>query len=153
MKLSTRGRYGVRAMLELAMHKGGGPLALQEMAGRQGISAKYLEQLLIPLKAAGLVASVRGAKGGYLLAMPAEQINLYDIVRTLEGPLAVVECVQDPLICERVGGCTVRLVWGEMSQLLVDFLSNLTLDRMAEQQAEKDRQCRAILASQAAQAQ
>ncbi len=149
MKLSTRGRYGVRAMLELAMHKSGSPLALQEMASRQGISAKYLEQLLIPLKAAGLVTSVRGAKGGYLLAMPPEKISLYDIVRTLEGPLAVVECVQDPMTCDRVGGCTVHLVWGEMSQLLVDFLSGLTLDRMAERQTEKDSQCKAILSSQA----
>jgi len=150
MKLSTRGRYGVRAMLELAMHKGGGPLPLQVMASRQGISAKYLEQLLIPLKASGLVTSVRGAKGGYLLAMPPEKISLYDIVRTLEGPLAVVECVQDPQICDRVGGCTVHLVWGEMSQLLVDFLSQRSLSQMAQRQVEKDSQCLAVQAGQPA---
>ena len=84
MKLSTRGRYGVRAMLELALQQGGSPTALQELAQRQGISAKYLEQLLIPLKAAGLVNSVRGAKGGYLLAMSPEKVSLYDIVKTLE---------------------------------------------------------------------
>lgn len=148
MKLSTRGRYGVRAMLELAMHKQAGPLALQEMAGRQGISAKYLEQLLIPLKAAGLVTSVRGAKGGYLLALPPDKISLYDIVRTLEGPLAVVECVQDPLICERVGGCTVHMVWGDMSQLLVDFLAGISLAEMARRQTEKDNQCLAAQALQ-----
>lgn len=141
MKLSTRGRYGVRAMLELALHQGEGPTALQELAQRQGISAKYLEQLLIPLKAAGLVNSVRGAKGGYLLAAPPEKVTLYDIVRTLEGPLAVVECVQDPSICERVGGCTVHLVWGEMSQKLVGFLSSISLANLVERQQDMERQC------------
>ncbi|MFH1061212.1 MAG: Rrf2 family transcriptional regulator [Pseudomonadota bacterium] len=141
MKLSTRGRYGVRAMLELALHQGEGPTALQELAQRQGISAKYLEQLLIPLKAAGLVNSVRGAKGGYLLAVSPEKVTLYEIVRTLEGPLAVVECVQDPSICERVGGCTVHLVWGEMSQKLVEFLSSITLSNMVERQHEMERHC------------
>jgi Rrf2 family protein len=137
-------------MLELAMHKQAGPLALQEMASRQGISAKYLEQLLIPLKAAGLVTSMRGAKGGYLLAMTPEKISLFDIVRTLEGPLAVVECVQDPLVCERVGGCTVHLVWGEMSQLLVDFLAGISLAELAKRQTDKDAQCLAAQALLAA---
>ncbi len=141
MKLSTRGRYGVRAMLELAMHGQSGPLALQEMASRQSISAKYLEQLLIPLKAAGLVASVRGAKGGYLLAIPPEQVSLYDIVRTLEGPLAVVECVNDPQVCERMGGCTVHLIWEEMSLLLVNYLSSISLAKLAEQQRVKNAIC------------
>ena len=143
MKLSTRGRYGVRAMLELALQQGKGPTALQNLAQRQDISAKYLEQLLIPLKAAGLVNSVRGAKGGYLLAMAPEKITLYDIVKTLEGPLAVVECVNDPDVCERVGGCVVHLVWGEMSQLLVDYLAGITLENLAHQQREKDSQCQA----------
>lgn len=146
MKLSTRGRYGVRAMLELALQQGGGPTALQELAGRQGISAKYLEQLLIPLKAAGLVNSVRGAKGGYLLATSPDKVSLYDIVKTLEGPLAVVECVQDPDSCERVGGCTVHLIWGEMSQILVDFLSGISLAKLAAMQREKDSQCQAVAA-------
>jgi len=149
MKLSTRGRYGVRAMLELAMHGGKGPIPLRELASRQEISAKYLEQLLIPLKGAGLVKSVRGARGGYLLAKPSDQISLYDIVRSLEGPLAPVECVQDPNYCDRVGGCTVHLVWGEMGAMLVDFLSNLTLADMVERQKEKDRLCQPELAQAA----
>ena len=103
MKLSTRGRYGVRAMLELAMQAGNGPVPLRDLASKQEISAKYLEQLLIPLKGAGLVKSVRGARGGYMLATSPEKVNLYDIVRSLEGPLAPVECVQDPQIL-RTGG-------------------------------------------------
>lgn len=144
MELSTRGRYGVRAMLELALQQGGGPTALQELAQRQGISAKYLEQQLIPLKAAGLVNSVRGVKGGYLLATSPDKVSFYDTVKILEGPLAVVECVHDPDSCERVGGCTVHLVWGEMSQLLVDYLSGITLAKLAEQQREKDQSCLAV---------
>ena len=141
MKLSTRGRYGVRAMLELAMQAGKGPVPLRDLAARQEISAKYLEQLLIPLKGAGLVKSVRGARGGYMLAMEPAQITLYDIVRSLEGPLAPVECVQDPRYCDRVGGCTVHLVWGEMGQLLKEFLSGITLAELVERQREKDQIC------------
>jgi len=141
MKLSTKGRYGVRAMLELAMHQGRGPVALQELASRQEISAKYLEQLLIPLKAAGLVNSVRGAKGGYLLAVPPQKVTLYQIVRSLEGPLAVVECVQDPDSCDRKADCIVHQVWGEMNELIVDYLSRITLDQLAENQKQKDLEC------------
>ncbi|MBI5522643.1 MAG: Rrf2 family transcriptional regulator [Desulfarculus sp.] len=141
MKLSTRGRYGVRAMLELALNNGKGPVPLRDLALRQEISAKYLEQLLIPLKGAGLVKSVRGARGGYQLALEPAKISLYDIVRSLEGPLAPVECVQDANYCERVGGCTVHLVWGEMGRLLVDYLSSMTLADMVARQHEKDRMC------------
>lgn len=146
MKLSTRGRYGVRAMLELAMQSGKGPVPLRDLASRQEISAKYLEQLLIPLKGAGLVKSVRGARGGYLLSTDPSNISLYDIVRSLEGPLAPVECVQDAQYCDRVGGCTVHMVWGDMGQLLVNFLSRITLAEMVERQQEKDTVCKAAMA-------
>jgi Rrf2 family protein len=141
MKLSTRGRYGVRAMLELAMNSGKGPVPLRDLASRQEISAKYLEQLLIPLKGAGLVKSIRGARGGYMLAFEPGRISLYDIVRSLEGPLAPVECVEDATYCERVGGCTVHLVWGEMGKILVDYLTRLTLADLVARQQEKDRTC------------
>lgn len=143
MKLSTRGRYGVRAMLELAINAGKGPVPLRDLASRQEISAKYLEQLLIPLKGAGLVKSVRGARGGYLLSSDPGNISLYDIVRSLEGPLAPVECVQDANYCDRVGGCTVHMVWGDMGQLLVDFLSNISLAEMVRRQKDRDRVCQA----------
>lgn len=132
----------MRAMLELALNSGKGPVPLRDLASRQEISAKYLEQLLIPLKGAGLVKSVRGARGGYMLARDPEHISLYDIVRSLEGPLAPVECVQDPQYCDRVGGCTVHLVWGEMGTMLVDFLSGMTLADMVVKQREKDRICK-----------
>ena len=131
----------MRAMLELTMNSGKGPVPLRDLASRQEISAKYLEQLLIPLKGAGLVKSVRGARGGYMLAADPTRISLYDIVRSLEGPLAPVECVQDATYCDRVGGCTVHLVWGEMGKLLVDFLEQLTLADLMARQEEKDRIC------------
>ena len=128
-------------MLELAMNSGKGPVPLRDLASRQEISAKYLEQLLIPLKGAGLVKSVRGARGGYMLAKDPNDTSLYEIVRSLEGPLAPVECVQDPNYCDRVGGCTVHMVWGEMGTMLVDFLSGVTLSDMVDRQREKDRIC------------
>jgi Rrf2 family protein len=128
-------------MLELAMNSGKGPVPLRDLASRQEISAKYLEQLLIPLKGAGLVKSVRGARGGYLLSTDPGNITLYDIVRSLEGPLAPVECVQDAQYCDRVGGCTVHLVWGDMGQLLVDFLSSISLAEMVRRQRLKDQSC------------
>lgn len=131
----------MRAMLELAMNKEKGPVPLRDLASRQEISAKYLEQLLIPLKGAGLVKSVRGARGGYVMALDPYQISLYDIVRSLEGPLAPVECVQDPESCERVGGCTVHMIWGDMGKLLVDYLTNLTLGQLMERQTERNRLC------------
>ncbi len=128
-------------MLELAINSGKGPVPLRDLASRQEISAKYLEQLLIPLKGAGLVKSVRGARGGYLLSTEPANITLYDIVRSLEGPLAPVECVQDAQYCDRVGGCTVHMVWGDMGQLLVDFLTGIDLAELVRRQKEKDESC------------
>lgn len=132
MKLSTRGRYGVRALLELAMGYKGGPIPINKLAERQEISAKYLEQLLIPLKAAGLVNSVRGARGGYVLARDPQKITLYDIVSVLEGPVVVVDCVENPDYCDRVGGCVVHLLWDEMSTLMQNFLTSICLADLVE---------------------
>lgn len=146
MKLSTRGRYGVRALFELARQQGQGPVPINVLASHQEISAKYLEQLLIPLKAAGLVTSVRGARGGYLLAHRPEDISLYQIVAVLEGPLTVVECVENPDVCQRQGGCAVHLLWDEMSVKLKEFLSGVSLadllrrSREAECEVKDERQ-------------
>ena len=138
MKLSTRGRYGVRALLELAMGYKGGPIPINKLAERQEISAKYLEQLLIPLKAAGLVNSVRGARGGYVLARDPGQITLYDIVSVLEGPVVIVDCVEDPDFCDRVGGCVVHLLWDEMSSLMRNFLVSISLADLVKRSQQDD---------------
>ena len=101
MKLSTRGRYGVRLMLDLALHYGEGPIFLKDIAERQGISEKYLWQLINPLKTTGLINSQRGAHGGYVLGKAPERISLKEILQILEGSLCLVDCVDNPSFCER----------------------------------------------------
>ncbi|MEJ2365540.1 MAG: Rrf2 family transcriptional regulator [Deltaproteobacteria bacterium] len=127
MKISTRGRYGTRLMLDLAAHHDKGPTPLREIAKRQDLSVKYLEQLIIPLKAAGLIRSVRGARGGYTLAKKPEKINVGQIIEILEGGMALVDCVQDPNGCERESQCLTRDIWLRMSKRLMDELSSLSL--------------------------
>lgn len=127
MKISTRGRYGTRMMLDLAAHHDQGPTPLREIAKRQDLSVKYLEQLVIPLKAAGYIRSVRGARGGYTLARKPDKISVGQIVKILEGGLSLVDCVEDPKVCEREKNCPTRDIWLRMSQRLMEELSSLTL--------------------------
>jgi len=136
VKLSTRTRYGVRAMLELAKHQTKGPLQLKVIASRQGISVKYLEQLIAVLKAAGLVKSVRGAKGGYALAKPASQIKLSDCFITLEGPVITAECVKDESYCRRIVDCAVRDVWVKVQEAVMDILGSITLKDLVNRPEE-----------------
>ena len=137
MKLSTRGRYGVRLMLELALHYGEGPILLKDIAGRQGISEKYLWQLINPLKTTGLVNSLRGAHGGYMLGKAPEAISLKAILQILEGPLCLVDCVDNPALCERSLSCISRDIWGEASKNMQQTLEDTTLAAMVERQKEK----------------
>ena len=127
MKISTRGRYGTRMMLDLAAHHDQGPTPLREIAKRQDLSVKYLEQLIIPLKAAGYIRSVRGARGGYTLARKPDKISVGQIIKVLEGGLSLVDCVEDPKLCEREKNCPTRDIWLRMSERLMEELSSLTL--------------------------
>ena len=127
MKISTRGRYGTRMMLDLAARHNQGPTPLREIAKRQDLSVKYLEQLIIPLKAAGYIRSVRGARGGYTLARKPDKINVGQIIKVLEGGLSLVDCVEDPKLCEREKNCPTRDIWLRMSERLMEELSSLTL--------------------------
>ncbi len=127
MKISTRGRYGTRMMLDLTVHHERGPIPLREIAKRQDLSVKYLDQLIIPLKAAGFIRSVRGARGGYALAKKPEKISVGQIIEILEGGLYLVDCVQDPKICERAKECLTRKIWLMMSERLMNELSSLSL--------------------------
>jgi Rrf2 family protein len=127
MRLSTRSRYGVRLMLSLALSDRKDPIFLKDIAHSEEISEKYLSQIIIPLKAKGLVTTFRGAHGGYLLSRPASQITLREIVEPLEGDLSLVDCVRSPEVCARSGQCVTRDVWNEMSALLLDFLDTFTL--------------------------
>ena len=127
MKISTRGRYGTRMMLDLAAHHDQGPTPLREIAKRQDLSVKYLEQLIIPLKAAGYIRSVRGARGGYTLAKKPDKISVGQIIQVLEGGLSLVDCVEDASVCEREKNCPTRDIWLRMSERLMEELSSLTL--------------------------
>ena len=138
MKLSTKARYGVRAMLSLALDYGRGPIPLKEVAKQQEISEKYLEHLMASLRSAGLVRSVRGTHGGYLLSKTPAEIRLDEVVRILEGSIAPVECVEDGSLCGRVGLCVMRDLWGEMQEAMVSVLASTTLQDLVERQNERE---------------
>ncbi|OHD70745.1 MAG: hypothetical protein A2W19_04330 [Spirochaetes bacterium RBG_16_49_21] len=128
MKLSTRSRYGVRLMLALGVKSNQGPIFLKDIARSEEISEKYLSQIIIPLKAKGLVSTFRGAHGGYILARRASEIRLREIVEPLEGDLCLVDCVTLPEVCDRATDCVTRDIWSEMSALILKFLDNVTLE-------------------------
>ena len=127
MRLSTRGRYGTRLMVDLAQHYADGPIPLAAIAKRQDLSAKYLEQLIILLKGAGLIRSVRGRRGGYMLARKPEEISVGEIVETLEGKLSVVDCVLEPELCYRAIECPTRDIWVGMTEMIKKQLFSLSL--------------------------
>lgn len=137
MKLSTRGQYGTRALLELALRQGQGPVLLRDIAQKQQISLPYLEHLISPLIAGGVVRSTRGAKGGVSLARAPEEIRLSEVVRLLEGSIAPVECIDNPEICGRSELCVTRDVWGEMKQAIDGVLESTTLKDLVERQKRK----------------
>jgi len=119
-------------MLELALHFGASPLQLKRISKSQGISLKYLEQLMAMLKSAGLVKTVRGARGGYVLARPPDTIKLSDCVNSLEGHLAAVECVDDDSFCERSADCLTRQVWQQVSAAIESVLQSVNLQDLVD---------------------
>jgi Rrf2 family transcriptional regulator, iron-sulfur cluster assembly transcription factor len=127
LKLSTRSRYGTRLMVDLAQHYNQGPVQIRDIARRQAISVKYLEQLIIPLKKAGLITSVRGAKGGHLLSMPPANITAGEIVRVLEKETSLIQCLDFPDSCERIEGCPTRNLWKRATRAFYDQLDDVTL--------------------------
>lgn len=137
MKLSTRGRYGTRIMLEIALNPDREPILLKDIAQRQQISLTYLEHLIKPLVAAGLVRSSRGPKGGISLAKPADEIRLSEVLQLLEGSMAPVDCVNDPAACSRATLCVTRDVWGELKGVIDGYLGSVTLQNLLERHKEK----------------
>jgi len=138
VKLSTRGRYGTRFMLDLALHIGEGPILLREVSKRQEISVKYLEQLVTPLRVGGLVKSTRGPHGGYHLAKSPAEIDLYTILTVLEGAFSLTECVSDRTICHRSDRCVTREIWGEVNEKIVNHLKSITLKEIAKREQERE---------------
>jgi len=137
MKLSTRGRYGTRALLDLALHWKEGPVLLKDIARRQRISLPYLQHLMAPLVAVGIVKSTRGIGGGVWLAKPPEEIKLSDVVQLLEGSIAPVECVNKPEVCTRAGSCATRDICGELKKAVDAVLESTTLQDLVERQRSK----------------
>jgi len=138
MKMSTKGRYGLRAMMDLAANqKDDVPVFLADVAKRQEISEKYLEHIFAALRTAGLIRTVRGRKGGFLLTKPPAQITASAIVTALEGPCRLVDCVDKPKVCPRSATCATRDIWTLLGGKMDEFLSGFTLDQLARMQEEK----------------
>ena len=137
MKLSTRSRYGLRLMFSLAMHENKGPLQLSEISVQEEISEKYLGQIVIHLRAAGLVNSVRGAQGGYYLSRSPDEITVLDVVECLEGDLSIVDCTDHPDGCGRQSQCAAVEIWKLLSDRIRATLKELTLTDMVRMYQKK----------------
>lgn len=136
MKLSTKGRYGLRAVLDIALHESDGPVTISSIAGRQELSERYLEQLLITLKQNGMIKSIRGFQGGYILGKEPRTIKVGDIVRALEGPIAPVNCVNEDKLgeCSRTESCVTKKIWEELRDAMTQVLDSYSIeDLMLEQ--------------------
>jgi Rrf2 family cysteine metabolism transcriptional repressor len=144
VKLSSKGRYGTRVLLDLALHKGEGAVPLKDIAKRQQISLPYLEHLVTPLVSAGVIRSRRGAGGGVWLTRPPRQIRLSEVVGLLEGPMAPVDCVTDPTACPRSADCVTRDIWSELKKAMDGVLQSLTLQDLVERQEAKSKPSRAV---------
>lgn len=138
MKLSTRARYGVRLMLRLASRYGEGSVYLREIAEEEQISEKYLSQIIIPLRAAGLVHSARGAYGGYALAKAPEDITMKDVIEVLEGETCLVDCVKNPAACKRVTTCPTRDIWTILGNKIGETLEAVTLASLVRMSRDKE---------------
>ena len=126
-------------MLDLALNCNEGPINIKEIGIRQEISPKYLEHLIAPLRVAGLVKSIRGAHGGYILARPPEKIVLSEVIQVLEGSIAPSECVDDPSICSREKLCVTRDIWAEMKEAMEKVLESTTLKDLVDRKRLKER--------------
>lgn len=131
MKLSTKGRYGVKAVFELALNYGSEHVPLKAIADKQNISEHYLEQLFAQLRKAGIVKSIRGAYGGYALSRPPAQITAYDIIRVLEGTIEVSDCVEGTS-CTNSDCCSTRLLWVRIQDSIDSVLKSTTLQDMVD---------------------
>lgn len=132
LRLSTRGQYGVRAMFEIARGYTHGPTTIRQIAESQDVSVAYLEQILNTLRKGGLISSVKGPGGGYVLSRPPERISIGAILRELEGPVAITSCLDPKEGCMRVDGCVTHLLWKSLGEKIESFLDDMTLGDLLE---------------------
>lgn len=138
MKVSTKGDYGVRALVELAHHYGQGPVQSAEIASRQEVPEPYLDQLLTTLRRAGFIRSVRGPQGGHALIQEPAEVRLSDVMVALEGSLAPIACVDDPDACTRTGGCIQREVWERVRDATQEILDSVSIGDLAQKEREQE---------------
>ncbi len=132
MKLSTKSRYAARALIELALKYGEGPVKLKDVSENQDISLKYLEQVMFPLRVSGYVKTLKGSQGGYVLARPPEKISLLEIVECVEGSVAPVDCVDNADLCERADKCVTRDAWTGLKNAISSELGKISLAELVE---------------------
>ena len=151
IKLSTKGRYGARLMQNLAIHYNNGneSVILKNISDEEEISIRYLEQIVIPLKIARLVKSIRGAGGGYTLSRPPSEIKLSEILHALEGSCCLVDCVEDNDYCDRIAVCATYDVWKEATNMLKNYFGSITLQDLIDLSKKKNRQAKKKPASRA----
>ena len=138
MKISTKGRYALRLMLDLAMNDQGNPVRVREIVGRQGISDKYLEQIISILTKAGYVKSIRGPQGGYRLNKSAASYTVGSILRLTEGSLSPVACMEDEInLCGRNGDCMTLPLWEKLDEAIKNVVDHITLQDMIDWQSDK----------------
>ena len=133
MNISTKGRYGIRMLVDLAQHKDAGLVQIKDLAQRQDITIKYAEQIISLLNKNRFVRSVRGAQGGYEIIGNAKDYTIYDILTKIEGDLSVVDCVNDETYCNRTSACASRNLWVGLNTVIKDYLSNITLQDLVDQ--------------------
>ena len=139
MKLSTRARYGTRALLDLARYQRENPVQLKDIARRQNISLHYLEHIIAPLVGSGIIKSTRGAQGGLRLTRHPEELKLSEVFHLLEGTTTPVDCISSPESCERSHVCVTREVWSEMKQAIDEKLNSITLQDLVDRQIKKEK--------------
>ncbi|MCR4944303.1 MAG: Rrf2 family transcriptional regulator [Clostridium sp.] len=132
MKLSTKGRYGVKAMVELAINYGSEPISIKTISTRQHISECYLEQLFAPLRKAGLIKSIRGAQGGYVLNREPKDINVADIMAVVEGPIEISDCLDEDPNCGNTDCCATRLLWEKLKKSIDEVMASVTLQDIVD---------------------
>lgn len=144
MKISTKGRYGTRALVELALRDTNDPVLLRDIAKNQEISLAYLEHVISPLIAGGILRSTKGPKGGISLNRKPADIKLSDVIRLLEGSVAPSDCVDNPDVCERADSCATRDIWCELKSALDKILDSTTIQNLVDRQGEKGAFCEDI---------
>ncbi|MBW1676375.1 MAG: Rrf2 family transcriptional regulator [Deltaproteobacteria bacterium] len=137
MRISTKGRYGTRAMVDIGENYGKGPVPLRKLAERQCISMKYMEQIIPLLKTSGLIRSSRGARGGYVLAKEPRKISLHDIVQALEGSWSLVDCLDDDTLCDQAEECATYEIWHDIQEAIYRILDSTTLADMIDRHRKK----------------